>query len=194
MTEVKSRRSFGGLVIVVLVAIFMWWAYGDEGAPPPSTGGESPVTTSESAGGFDESLPGDITAPFGTDEGSTETSVTESTDTTSGDAETTETTSISGDVDPESGLPWVSVDALPPEAHTTLDLIASDGPYPYDQDGATFENREGILPDHQVGYYREFTVDTPGEDDRGARRIVVGDGGDFYYTEDHYESFTRIEP
>ena len=56
-----------------------------------------------------------------------------------------------------------------------------------------FENRERILPAEQRGYYREYTVPTPGEDDRGARRIVTGDEGQYYWTEDHYASFERID-
>lgn len=95
-------------------------------------------------------------------------------------------------VDPESGLRWISQAELPHQALQTLQLIESGGPYPYDRDGVTFENREGLLPAHPAGYYREFTVETPGSDDRGARRIVVGDGGEWYYTDDHYDSFSRI--
>ena len=95
-------------------------------------------------------------------------------------------------VDPASGLRWINQAELPSEALQTLRLIESGGPFPYDRDGVTFENREGLLPTHPVGYYREFTVETAGSDDRGARRIVVGDGGEWYYTEDHYDSFTRI--
>ena len=56
-----------------------------------------------------------------------------------------------------------------------------------------FENRERILPPRDRGYYREYTVPTPGEDDRGARRIVTGDAGQYYWTEDHYASFERID-
>lgn len=93
---------------------------------------------------------------------------------------------------PDGGLPRVTVVELPQEAANTLKLIDEGGPFPYDRDGATFENREGILPAHEMGYYREYTVDTPGEDDRGARRIVVGSGGELYWTEDHYASFERI--
>jgi ribonuclease T1 len=96
------------------------------------------------------------------------------------------------ETDPESGLPIVAVADLPPEAHDTLDLIEAGGPYPYERDGATFENREGLLPDHPEGYYAEYTVETPGSDDRGARRIVTGDGGEYYWTQDHYASFERI--
>lgn len=97
-----------------------------------------------------------------------------------------------GEVDPASGLRWVSLASLPPEASDTVDLIDAGGPFPYDRDGVTFENREGILPDQQRGYYREYTVPTPGSDDRGARRIVTGSDDQFYWTEDHYDSFERI--
>jgi ribonuclease T1 len=95
-----------------------------------------------------------------------------------------------GGTDPQSGLPFV--DDLPQEARNTLKLIDSDGPFPYDEDGSTFMNFEGILPDRSEGYYTEYTVETPGSDDRGARRIVAGQHGDFYYTADHYSSFSRI--
>ncbi|MFV0406316.1 MAG: ribonuclease domain-containing protein [Propioniciclava sp.] len=94
--------------------------------------------------------------------------------------------------DLESGLAWVSVAELPPEAADTLTLIEVGPPYPYRADGETFGNREGLLPDRPRGYYREFTVETPGSSDRGARRIVVGERGDYYWTEDHYASFRRI--
>lgn len=84
---------------------------------------------------------------------------------------------------------------LPREAQRTIALIKRGGPFPYRQDGTVFQNRERLLPIRPRGYYREYTVPTPGEDDRGARRIVAGQGGEFYYTEDHYESFVRvIEP
>jgi ribonuclease T1 len=100
------------------------------------------------------------------------------------------------DVDPGAdggGLPVVALADLPPEAAETVDLIDADGPYPYDQDDGVFWNREEILPDRAEGYYREYTVPTPGSDDRGARRIVTGDGGELYWTDDHYASFARIE-
>lgn len=83
---------------------------------------------------------------------------------------------------------------LPPEALEVLLLIADDGPYPYSQDGSTFQNREGILPDRPLGHYREFTVETPGSPDRGARRLVAGDDSEVYYTGDHYDSFSFVEP
>lgn len=88
----------------------------------------------------------------------------------------------------------VSVAELPREARETLTLIRQGGPYPYRRDGITFQNREGRLPDAARGYYREFTVTTPGSRDRGARRIVSGGNPPtvFYYSDDHYRSFRRI--
>jgi ribonuclease T1 len=86
----------------------------------------------------------------------------------------------------------LSVQVLPEEAKQTLALIKSNGPFPYPQDGKTFGNREKRLPMRAQGYYREYTVKTPASKDRGARRIIAGNGGEFYYTEDHYRSFSRI--
>lgn len=86
----------------------------------------------------------------------------------------------------------VQVAELPIEARRTLELIKKGGPYPYKKDGTTFGNRERLLPQRDRGYYREFTVPTPGARDRGARRIVSGRNGEYYYTEDHYDSFRRI--
>ena len=81
------------------------------------------------------------------------------------------------------------------ELYNTLARIRSKGPYPYQRDGIIFENRERLLPSKSRGYYREYTVDTPGLSHRGPRRVVTG--GDppveFYYTQDHYRSFTRIK-
>jgi ribonuclease T1 len=93
-----------------------------------------------------------------------------------------------------AGMPVVQIGELPPEAAATLVLIDAGGPFPYRQDGATFENREGLLPDRPAGHYREYTVPTPGEDDRGARRIVTGADGERYWTPDHYASFAWIAP
>ena len=94
--------------------------------------------------------------------------------------------------DSVSGLPTVRLADLPPEAAATVTLIAAGGPFPYRQDGAVFENREGILPDRPSGSYHEYTVPTPGSSDRGARRIVTGADGEMYWTADHYDSFSWI--
>lgn len=86
-------------------------------------------------------------------------------------------------------------DFLPPEARDTLRLIASKGPYPHRQDGSVFGNREGHLPDRPRGYYHEFTVETPGAGNRGARRIITGGQPPetCYYTDDHYDSFREFD-
>ena len=101
-------------------------------------------------------------------------------------------TAATPSTDPASGLPWVDLADLPPEAAETLDLIDRGGPFPEDEDGGTFGNFEGLLPDRERGYYREYTVPTPGLDSRGARRIVAGEAGELYWTRDHYASFERI--
>ena len=91
----------------------------------------------------------------------------------------------------------VALAALPPEGRQTYRLIHQGGPFPYEKDGSVFGNRERLLPRQARGYYREYTVKTPGSRDRGARRIVCG--GEVpkspeacYYTEDHYASFRMI--
>ena len=79
------------------------------------------------------------------------------------------------------------------ELQKTLDLIARGGPFPYRNDGGEFSNRERRLPQQERGYYREYTVVTPGAPNRGARRVVRGNGGETYYTRDHYRTFARID-
>ena len=85
---------------------------------------------------------------------------------------------------------------LPAEALATVELIRQGGPFPHRQDGTTFGNREGLLPEAGRGYYREYTVPTPGARDRGARRIVTGGAPPsvWYYTNDHYRSFRPFDP
>ncbi|MEU6121519.1 ribonuclease [Streptomyces sp. NPDC047123] len=88
----------------------------------------------------------------------------------------------------------ICLSKLPAQAHDTLDLIDKGGPYPFPQDGTVFQNREGELPQQGSGYYHEYTVVTPGSDDRGARRIVTGEKNDEdYYTADHYASFDLVD-
>jgi ribonuclease T1 len=91
-----------------------------------------------------------------------------------------------------AALPEVGVAQLPVEARQTIALVRKGGPYPYERDGIVFGNFEKLLPARERGYYREYTVPTPGVRSRGARRIVAGDGGELYYTDDHYKSFRRI--
>lgn len=85
---------------------------------------------------------------------------------------------------------------LPAQGRQTYELIRQGGPFPYDKDGTVFGNRERLLPAQKRGYYREYTVRTPGSRDRGARRIVCGGPAKAphacYYTADHYASFRQI--
>ncbi|MFD5094096.1 ribonuclease domain-containing protein [Amycolatopsis thailandensis] len=95
----------------------------------------------------------------------------------------------------ESGLPVKPLTGLPSQASDTWKLIEAGGPYPYPRnDDVTFQNREKVLPAKNSGYYREYTVKTPGSPDRGARRLVTGTGKELYYTEDHYKSFVVVDP
>jgi ribonuclease T1 len=93
-------------------------------------------------------------------------------------------------------LPEVASTSLPPEARAVILLIRKGGPFPHDRDGVVFGNRERLLPAQPRGYYREYTVRTPGVRTRGARRIVCGGAPTApdacFYTDDHYRSFRRI--
>ena len=93
---------------------------------------------------------------------------------------------------PEHPAGEIRLAQLPKEAVATLELVRKGGPYPYATDGSVFGNREGRLPKQKHGYYREYTVRTPKVRTRGARRIVKGAAGEFFYTDDHYNSFKRI--
>jgi ribonuclease T1 len=98
---------------------------------------------------------------------------------------------------PADSLGTVALQALPPEAQTTHRLILAGGPFPYRKDGVVFGNRERLLPRRERGFYREYTVPTPGSRDRGARRIVCGGSPPTrpdacFFTADHYASFKLI--
>jgi ribonuclease T1 len=90
----------------------------------------------------------------------------------------------------------VTVAELPRQGRETYELIRQGGPFPHGKDGAVFGNRERLLPNAKRGFYREYTVATPGSRDRGARRIVCGGPARApqacYYTADHYASFRMI--
>lgn len=95
----------------------------------------------------------------------------------------------------ESNLPIRPLSQLPPEAASTWQLVRRGGPFPFPRDdGQVFQNREKLLPAKESGYYREYTVRTPGSPDRGPRRLVAGAGRELYYTGDHYRSFVIVDP
>jgi ribonuclease T1 len=93
---------------------------------------------------------------------------------------------------PTRELSVIAIAQLPAEGRQTIVLIRKGGPFPYDRDGVVFGNFERHLPRQDRGYYREYTVPTPGVAHRGARRIISGRGGELYYTDDHYRTFKRI--
>jgi guanyl-specific ribonuclease Sa len=97
-------------------------------------------------------------------------------------------------VSAQTRLPVRVLSELPPQAAQTWRLIQAGGPFPYRQDGVTFGNRERRLSPRPSGFYREYTVPTPGEDDRGARRLITGGSAELYYTADHYVSFVVVDP
>jgi ribonuclease T1 len=86
----------------------------------------------------------------------------------------------------------VALSTLPVQARQTVTLIQHGGPFPYPEDGTVYDNRNRRLPAEPLGFYHEYTVSTPGDTDRGERRIVTGRNGTFYWTADHYASFLRI--
>ncbi len=98
----------------------------------------------------------------------------------------------------ESTLSSIALADLPPQGRTTHDKILQGGPFPFEKDGSVFGNRERLLPKAKRGYYREYTVKSPGSRDRGARRIVCGGNtvkpDACFYTDDHYASFRKIVP
>ena len=93
-----------------------------------------------------------------------------------------------------TGMKTIPLTQLPPEAKTTIDLIQRGGPFPYPKkDGTVFGNFEKRLPVAARGYYREYTVPTPGARNRGARRIIASQRREYYYTGDHYSTFAQIQ-
>jgi ribonuclease T1 len=108
-------------------------------------------------------------------------------------------TALARTADAPGSEAMVPLAALPQQAQRTHQLILAGGPFPYQKDGTVFFNRERQLPPKNRGWYREYTVKTPGVKHRGARRIVCGGQPPTqpeacFYTDDHYSSFKRITP
>lgn len=169
----RTRRPLLALLLlgVLLAAGYLFSALDSDDA---GSGGAAPTA-------------GPTTAAGGTSSGSRTPTAGRTAGPTAGRAATTRPA-------PADGLDTVRAAELPAEARRVLRLIDTGGPFPYSQDGGVFGNFERLLPAHQRGWYREYTVPTPGERDRGARRIIAGQDGTRYYTADHYDSFARVEP
>jgi ribonuclease T1 len=191
-----SYRRFILLGVVLLAlgigaGIWLLSTVGDSSTSSPST--EQQVLGGGASGAVD-SAGGDLTATTVTlaagGRANTPTIAASSTTRpTTTKAGATTTTRPAKDA---AGFTIVRPAQLPKEAQQTLALVEKGGPYPYDRDGIEFQNREKILPKKAAGYYHEYTVVTPGSDDRGARRIIAGSAGERYYTADHYASFVRV--
>ncbi len=169
-----DRRTRTRIVAVVLAAVLVL-----------SLAGSLLSTTTGDDGGSDQSssLVTDQSLLPGPDDGADDPLVDDTSPTDTG---------VTDEPARYSELPVVYVSELPDEAIDTILLVDRGGPFPFDRDGITFFNREGLLPANPEGWYKEYTVITPGEDDRGARRIVVGQDGAVFYTDDHYESFREV--
>ncbi len=169
-SEPRLKITWGALVVIIALAAFLWWTdtlgTGDDQRPPEAT--TAATQDPEPSTGAASPSPTASTTPTPS-------------------ARPTATLTR----DPVSGLPVVRLSELPVEAAEVVADIDAGGPYEFERDGITFGNYEGILPEEERGYYREYTVPTPGLDHRGARRIVTG-GDTLYWTADHYESFSVI--
>ena len=197
----KQKRSMLTTVIVLIILLGFFWLT-RQWPDDTTTSDEQPVAeqlpaleNDETASQVDEEASeggdsGDEVAAADAEQDDGDLSAG-STDTES-EASASSEESTSGPRAPP-GMETITQDELPPEALETMALIETDGPFPYSKDGSTFQNREGILPSQPNGYYSEYTVETPGSSDRGARRIVGGAEGELYYTDDHYSSFSWIE-
>jgi ribonuclease T1 len=93
-----------------------------------------------------------------------------------------------------AGLQVRGLSQLPPQATQVWQLIRRGGPFPYRQDGGVFGNREARLPTRPASFYHEYTVPTPGQHDRGPRRLITGGADELYYTGDHYVTFVAVDP
>lgn len=181
----RNRRNLIGLAVMVVLVV-VWLIASRSGDRPTASGPTTqaaatttaPLTTSTSNSPASTSRP--TTTPPTTDRRTTGTT-------------TRSPTSRPAGTDPASGLRWINESALPAQARQTIALIRAGGPYPYPRnDDVTYHNNNRALPRQPDGFYREYTVITPGSATRGARRIIAGQDGSLYYTADHYTTFARI--
>lgn len=198
--------SRGRIALIVIVLVVLWWRSGPQAdypaaepllpAPvtvqaPSNSGGDSMADSldnsfTESGSGFEAGSLEAIQADTPTPQEAAPTA------TPGGSASGWSAGSVATAAQGVSGLPTILYDDLPIQAQETIRLIDQGGPFPYYQDDQTFQNRERILPARSGDYYREYTVETPGSNDRGARRIITGADGELFYTDDHYDSFREV--
>ncbi|MGD8200501.1 ribonuclease domain-containing protein [Ornithinimicrobium sp. W1679] len=206
----RLSRPVAAVLLVLVVLLLVWLMLGQGGAgegpgadaprPGPTTQdqGQTPVEDG-TPGEPDEGTADDGFAPFDAD-AEDESPVGASGDGTAGDDDAAGADEPRGvDTRDWDGIDACWDDVLPDELDEVADDVEDGGPFSYPgKDGSTFGNFEGFLPDESRGYYREYTVETPGLDHRGARRIVTGGGAAdpevWYYTDDHYESFCEFAP
>ena len=188
----RSAQSAMWLVVLALLfAFYYFYTRPSTPAPAPSVtptiaaADTAPATAEQPAPTADTALPAAAALAAPATSSSTDTTAAEPSPTPRR-ARATPTRGPPATID---GLPTITRSGLPPEALDTLDLIEQDGPFPFSRDGVVFQNRERLLPRQPQGYYHEYTVITPGSSDRGARRIITGEAGERYYTDDHYDSF-----
>ena len=197
----QKRSTLTTVIILMLVLGFVWLTrqWSDSGSTPDGQPVAAPAQDGATVQNDGSSAQTDNATESGDTDQATapESDASESDQAVDGSVE--EAVVEEANVDVASGprappgMATITTDELPPEALETMALIETDGPFPYDKDGSTFQNREGILPPQPQGYYSEYTVETPGSSDRGARRIVGGEEGELYYTDDHYSSFSWVE-
>ena len=175
----RSRRKSGvrkpALIALVLVVLLSGWFWQQNRTRHAATDDSAPAATQTTDAGNSQPLP---LPPL---------------ETTGNGAQTDAAPAPAPAASAPAGPALASF--LPPEAHATLRLIAQGGPFPHSQDGSVFGNRERHLPSKPRGYYREYTVETPGLGHRGARRIITGGQPPdvYYYTDDHYDSFRSFQ-
>ncbi len=201
--RVSSQFRLGGTLATLLILLLYWWFTGSAPtgeitvptlAVPPLktvtvmstlTAPPEPTTATQVVSSAVRGLPAKTLTPPATATAQPLSTATQRPNPTSSPTRQ----HSSGPV----GMAVIMLDELPPEARETLALIEDGGPFPFSRDGITFQNRERLLPQKARDYYSEYTVITPGESDRGARRIIAGEAGELYYTADHYASFAWIE-
>jgi guanyl-specific ribonuclease Sa len=167
-----DQRTFAGAVILLLLGSLLINTFRDDDG---SSSSEEPVATPTV-----NLEPDDV--PSGSADGDDDPTLP------TGDEPTSTAT------DPGSGLSVVALSELPAEAEETAQLIAADGPFPYEDDGETFLNSAEGLPARESGYYKVYTVPSSESGEPTTRRLITGEGRELYWTDDLYETFVRVDP